>query len=89
MARSGLAKGANKGHITEQRERAPRPSRSKGVSRTLYCYNGERKLARSETLRRHFGGGCVRREAAGIRRTSLARFEVVRRTLSTNIWHVK
>lgn len=32
MARSGLAKGANKGHITEQRERAPRPSRSKGVS---------------------------------------------------------
>ena len=32
MARSGLAKGANKGHITETRERAARPSRSKGVS---------------------------------------------------------
>ena len=32
MTRSGLAKGANKGHITEQRERVARPSQSKGVS---------------------------------------------------------
>jgi hypothetical protein len=34
MAKSGLAKGANKGHITETRERAARPSQSKGVSLT-------------------------------------------------------
>ena len=34
MARSGIAKGANKGHVTEQREVAARPSRSKGVSST-------------------------------------------------------
>ena len=32
MARTGIAQGANKGHVTEQRERAARPSRSKGVS---------------------------------------------------------
>jgi hypothetical protein len=32
MAKSGLAKGANKGHITDAKERAARPSQSKGVS---------------------------------------------------------
>ncbi len=36
MTRSGLAKGANKGHITEKRERIARPSQSKGVS--LQCF---------------------------------------------------
>jgi hypothetical protein len=32
---SGLAKGANKGHITEKITKVPRPSHRKGVS----CYN--------------------------------------------------
>lgn len=32
MAKNGLAKGANKGYITETRERAARPSSSRGVS---------------------------------------------------------
>ena len=32
MARNGLAQGANKGHVTEQRARKARPSQSKGVS---------------------------------------------------------
>ncbi|KAL3795836.1 hypothetical protein ACHAW5_008887 [Stephanodiscus triporus] len=47
MARSGLAKGANKGHITEQRERAPRPSRTKGKigKRTALCREIAREVA--------------------------------------------
>jgi len=35
MARSGLAKGANKGHITEERTLAPKPSHRKGVSNSI------------------------------------------------------
>ena len=44
MAKSGLAKGANKGHITETRERAARPSQSRGRlgKRTALC----REIAR-------------------------------------------
>ena len=36
MARSGLAKGANSGHITEVIERKPKPSQRKGVSLFLF-----------------------------------------------------
>ena len=32
MARTGFAQGVNKGHVNTQKERAARPSRSKGVS---------------------------------------------------------
>eukprot|EP00970_Alexandrium_tamarense_P012624 scaffold3010_cov198-Alexandrium_tamarense.AAC.8 len=42
MARSGFAKGANKGHITEQKERAARPSQSKG-ERGFIGGHGERR----------------------------------------------
>eukprot|EP00581_Thalassiosira_minuscula_P018087 CAMPEP_0183711556 /NCGR_PEP_ID=MMETSP0737-20130205/7033_1 /TAXON_ID=385413 /ORGANISM="Thalassiosira miniscula, Strain CCMP1093" /LENGTH=106 /DNA_ID=CAMNT_0025940099 /DNA_START=55 /DNA_END=375 /DNA_ORIENTATION=+ len=47
MARSGIAQGANKGHITEQRERAPRPSQSKGKlgKRTALCREIAREVA--------------------------------------------
>merc|ERR1740115_227795 len=44
MAKSGFAKGNNKGHITQVRERAARPSRSRGKlgKRTALC----REIAR-------------------------------------------
>ncbi|KAL3764144.1 hypothetical protein ACHAWU_003956 [Discostella pseudostelligera] len=47
MTRSGLAKGANKGHITEQKERVARPSRSKGKlgKRTALCREIAREVA--------------------------------------------
>lgn len=47
MARSGLAKGINKGHITTVRERAPRPSQSKGKigKRTALCREIAREVA--------------------------------------------
>lgn len=32
MARNGIAKGANSGHITQVIERKPKPSHRKGVS---------------------------------------------------------
>lgn len=35
MARNGIAKGANKGFVTEERVRKAKPSQSKGVSYIL------------------------------------------------------
>lgn len=49
MAKSGLAKGANKGHITDAKERVARPSQSKGVS----FYRGLIVVQRKELLEQH------------------------------------
>merc|ERR1712194_822616 len=47
MAKSGFAKGINKGHITEVRERVARPSQSKGKlgKRTALCREIAREVA--------------------------------------------
>jgi hypothetical protein len=36
MARNGIAKGANKGHITEQIAKVAKPAARKGVSQLYY-----------------------------------------------------
>jgi len=47
MARTGLAKGANGGHITEQIPRAPKPSNRKGAlgKRVSLCREIAREVA--------------------------------------------
>jgi hypothetical protein len=45
MARSGYAKGKDKGHITEQRELKPRPASRKGVSWIFFAPSVRRQAA--------------------------------------------
>jgi hypothetical protein len=54
MARSGYAKGANKGHVTEQKERPARPAAKKMV-RLLCTRNTERQreIWRKEGKQKH------------------------------------
>lgn len=43
MARSGLAQGANKGHVTEQRDRPKREAAKKAVSEMIQSFVWEMK----------------------------------------------
>mmetsp|Transcript_11421 Transcript_11421/g.21368 ORF Transcript_11421/g.21368 Transcript_11421/m.21368 type:complete len:108 (+) Transcript_11421:159-482(+) len=47
MARNGLAKGANSGHVTQAIERKPKPSQRKGFlnKRTALCRDIAREVA--------------------------------------------
>jgi hypothetical protein len=66
MARSGFAKGANAGHITEQRVLKAKPSRGKGVSHSIVSMGrliGSEKRERENQKRsfvRSFFRSCVR-----------------------------
>jgi len=57
MAKSGLAKGANSGHITEVIERKPKPSNRKGVSLIVQFgiveSDGINRIVEQSTTRRH------------------------------------